>query len=625
VRSRARGTLPAVGDVLPLKPQAGAEVESERGQPPGITARVTRDERFRTNDQFGDLGAPALGVVLQNADKGDVAQLAMLVEYAISSDTTLQSLYTSRLARVAQAEYEIVPSPYGDKALAQAAADFVREQMARIENWDEAFKLILHAIALGYSASEMEWQYDPSMRNIAGERVGGYFVRRIKFRHPRRFRYGMQWDLRLYDRGMRRGADGYGELLDPRLWIVHEHQEVAGYQGVGGVMRSCLWTWMFGRWVEKFYIQHVEKYGGPITYAKVPKDTPLAARQNILEGLQNLSADHVAVIEEGGDIVVEAAATAAESGIHDEYLKRRDDGLAKAWLGAGDAVDPGANGARGAVETRMGALTDPRMVEDGKRATSTIRGSLIKQLLSFNGHLFVVNGVAVELDEVPLPLMRMKTANDEVEVDAGAVAGDAAATVRGADQGTRDAATPGAPLDVAATITSAVLGPSATPDAGQPPTSAGPAANAAETGANVQQQALNGAQVTSLLELLQAVAAGTLPRESAVELIVAAFPVDRAQAERILGTIGQGFVPTEPEPKPSPFAPPDNAPPPKQEPPAQLSETVPRVRKRPKAPAAGEPRQQVLSAALVSGTPSRTTSPSRAIQAALGARTKSVT
>lgn len=58
-----------------------------------------------------------------------------------------------------------------------------------------------------------------------------------------------------------------------------------------------------------------------------------------------------------------------------------------------------------------------------------------------------------------------------------------------------------------------------------------------------QDSALNGAQVDSLLTVIGQVGAGQLPRESAVEIIITAFNVDRATAERLLGTVGKGFVP----------------------------------------------------------------------------------
>lgn len=54
-------------------------------------------------------------------------------------------------------------------------------------------------------------------------------------------------------------------------------------------------------------------------------------------------------------------------------------------------------------------------------------------------------------------------------------------------------------------------------------------------GQTVQQVSMNGAQITSLVNIVQAVASGTLPRDSAIQMITAAFPFDEAKAELILG------------------------------------------------------------------------------------------
>jgi phage-related protein (TIGR01555 family) len=81
-----------------------------------------------------------------------------------------------------------------------------------------------------------------------------------------------------------------------------------------------------------------------------------------------------------------------------------------------------------------------------------------------------------------------------------------------------------------------------------PPTPAGGAEKAADT-------ALNGAQVSSLLEVVASVARGALPRETGVEIITAAFPVSREQAEKIMGTVGRGFVSSEVAPSAQPAAP----------------------------------------------------------------------
>lgn len=46
--------------------------------------------------------------------------------------------------------------------------------------------------------------------------------------------------------------------------------------------------------------------------------------------------------------------------------------------------------------------------------------------------------------------------------------------------------------------------------------------------------ALNGAQVASLLDVVKESTSGQIPRETALELIISAFPISKEQAERIV-------------------------------------------------------------------------------------------
>jgi phage-related protein (TIGR01555 family) len=65
------------------------------------------------------------------------------------------------------------------------------------------------------------------------------------------------------------------------------------------------------------------------------------------------------------------------------------------------------------------------------------------------------------------------------------------------------------------------------------------------TGLTPQQQALNGGQITSLLEILNFVAQGQIPRASGVALIMSAFNMSREQSEALMDQIGQGFMPSD--------------------------------------------------------------------------------
>lgn len=60
---------------------------------------------------------------------------------------------------------------------------------------------------------------------------------------------------------------------------------------------------------------------------------------------------------------------------------------------------------------------------------------------------------------------------------------------------------------------------------------------------NIQKTALNGAQVTAMVDVVSKVALGLIPREAGIQIIYQAFNIDAAEAGRIMGNAGLGFKP----------------------------------------------------------------------------------
>jgi hypothetical protein len=67
---------------------------------------------------------------------------------------------------------------------------------------------------------------------------------------------------------------------------------------------------------------------------------------------------------------------------------------------------------------------------------------------------------------------------------------------------------------------------------------------------NVQVTSLNGAQIASMVDIVTQIAQGALPRESGLNILLAAFPLDRATAESIIGPAGTpDFIPAQASPQ----------------------------------------------------------------------------
>ena len=523
--------------------------------------------------------AEQLTTILLDLQRGNVQQWADLVQFALATDDLFISLYSSRITRVAQADYQIVPNKFGDATLAQLGAEFIDQQLGRVENWDKFVRNAFHAIALGYSANEMEWDRDGASRTT--------YVRNIHYIHPNRFRYDDQWQLRLYDHGTRclQAQSQYGEALWPPGWIVHTHHELAGYPCDAGLMRMSIWRWLFRRWADTFWIQNLEKYGAPFIYAEVMPNTPDAVRQMIKENIVDLNIERAAVFESGGKItVVPPAMGTGQASQHELYMDFAARSLTTTWLGASDVTQPGENGSQAAVGGRISATTDPRMITDGTNFSNTLQGSLFKYLLLFNRHRF---GGQMP----PIPTMQLKTASDEAQVDlqdlatqnandsmpynvqgtpaspsldgtlaqlpSGSASALPASVQMDRAECRHDVRQPGEDgIDVCAHCGTAMVALAAYPaDVVQPAAAPAPqlptpmAAEpvpleppVAEPPKRKADTALAGQQVQALKEIIYDVMDGNLPRDSGKAMICELFGFTEDQAERMLGQVGRGFV-----------------------------------------------------------------------------------
>jgi phage gp29-like protein len=469
-------------------------------------AAIHTTERFATGYSYGELNPLTLSGILQECETGWLKQWSELCEYALETDEQLGDAVGTRITRAAQAPWSIVAgNAHNARAQEQAepAMRFVRDVLDGIPTFDTDLASILQAIGNGVSAHQFQWNYLRGMMVITG----------LDWAHPRRFKWDADYKLRLYDYG-RRGGGGEGEELIKDLWLVHVSKERPSYPTRAGVIRSTIWAWLFKRWVNRYWIHATEKFGQPGVHAVTPANSSPAVRRKTLEALENLSYDSVAVFEEGVEIVYQGGpGTAANGDMFEKYLRYADENMSKAILGATDITDPGTHGSQSAVETRVEAVLDPRTVTDAMNLANTLREQMFKPLILHNLHLF--NGV------IP-PIPRMVHGGDaaqeaepvpEVSVDPA---------------GEREKQKDGRAAEMA-------------PDGQQAPR---PAAQTPEDIEAVDPEAaLNGAQVTALLDIVGQVGAGTIPRPTAVEIMVAAFPIDRETADRILGDVGQGFTP----------------------------------------------------------------------------------
>jgi len=438
--------------------------------------------------------------ILNSAELGHLEDWADLCDRMVEIDSTVRASLETRYAAIAGARCIIEPGrPTGDPrrdVWAADAANVWAKVIADIETWPTHVMELLHGIGVGIGCLSLEWQWN-----------GYAIVPRPQWVHARRFRWWRpDWTLRLRDDGERVYSPGLE--LDPDCWCIHAPKTIAGYPTRVGVLRAAAWPFVFKRWAVQFWNAGAERFAWPLLVAKVPRgaaaDTRAAARQ----GLETLSSDHSAVVEDPAAFEI-LETTIKDNGTWKQLVDAMNAEIAKGILGMTDMNEPGRIGAYAAVEVRRGTTVDARIAMDELQLAATVKQQLARAFFRFNAHLF--GGVVP-----PIPETRWVIAAKRAQIPPDFF-GDTTLNERRAS------------ID---------LDPR--PDGEAPPSSVkqerdGLSVAGGASASAVQDTALNGAQVASLQGMLASVKDGSLAPDAAKIAIAAAFPTfDAAQVSQMV-------------------------------------------------------------------------------------------
>lgn len=551
---------PVGAEVVPLAlartivAAAGSSPETGQRTP---AATITRWSRQGNTDlTIGDVAA-----ILRAGEQGQSVRLVDLWLRMVKTDAHLASVLLSRIAPVAAARWELSPGegPEDTADAARKLRDACEEALRGLGNLEPLFTRLLGGIGPGYAVAEIIW----ARKRVLG--IPGWGLGRIRPVHARRFQFSDEFELGLYDESQAvsklqaegfeveviNGRGGVMARLPAGKYIVHQPPSIDDYPTATGLVHPIARWWWGKQKVVTYWLGGAEVGANPRLIGSTGVKTVPEAAEDLKVGLENLAQDGVILLRDGSKVEIVAGLGESSGRVWSELAKFFDAAMSKAVLGSTLNVEIGeAGGNRAAAESQGETTIDPRKDMDGAQLWATIQDQLFRFVRKYNPHIF--------LPETPLPVGAFVFAEPPVEVDQalidsgwlkvdqllvsrglpmlGGKAGEAFLPRPADDFGSR----PAAPLPTA---------PGEEPEA--------PEGLDVAEGEDVQGAALNGAQVTALLDIVGQVVRGELPRQTAIEVIVSAFPIDRAQADRLLGEVGAGFVPTVVEPaEPAQGAPP---------------------------------------------------------------------
>jgi len=532
------------------------EIVDQFGKPmsPVATARGSVPDgasvRWETSDRDGrqvsrGLDPELVDSILRQADVGITDRQCMLAAEIEEKNWDIAQACQTRRSAVAGLEWRVEPG--GDAPADKEAAERLGEQLlgqshflpvgARFGTEPQhgsagmgqefstfaelvAFEM-MGALLPGFSVTEIIWANGGA--EIAG--FNAIEARHFTFRDSRR--------PLLVTR-----SQPLGVPLAPNKFIYHRHASRSGDASRGGLIRPLCWLDVFMRLGGmKDLLRFTERYGMPFLVAKVNAQAWESDRNKLRALIQNFGSD-------GGAILTDAVTTEliqasnATGDVYYKLLAYAGDAITKVILGqtASSGDSAGLSGGDAQSKVRGDLLKS-----DAGMIGATLRSQVAAPWTQFNyGSAAKVPKIRAvvekpeDLVQTSTVLVNLNNAGFDADEQEMSEKFGMKLTRKPLQAGGANFTPPAPPEGASGTVGDSAVAPDAGAMAGGQPAAA-----------SVQDTAFNGAQVTAAAQVVKDVAAGLLPRETGVMMLVQFFRMSTEDAEKMMGTTGAGFKPAD--------------------------------------------------------------------------------
>ena len=393
---------------------------------PQVGRIVSKPSVYRWNpyEGFTDLPFERVVSILKSAEGGDTERWADLTRRMLSSDDHLCSAYETRLNAVAGAKWKLTPGESKPELaeLAKRAADDCERVLKALPSFRRSMRDLLDGIGVGWSIAEIIWE----------SRGDEWVPADLIWIHPRRFRFDEYFTPYLWDDGLAgidasergqpmsttRGAAGM--QLTANKYVIHIPRVLPNYPTSSGLLLACVRPWWTKLWAQKFQLSGAELAGNPRYMATAPQASPANVFEELLDNLNQLSADGIAAFREGTQVQVQAPLAQGAGGVWDSIRQHCDAAFSKAILGSTLNVEIGAGGGnRAAAESQADMTILPRVMADSVSLWETLARDLMRPYLVFNRHRY--GGIIPPIPHGEMIMHEPRAEIDELIVRKGGV------------------------------------------------------------------------------------------------------------------------------------------------------------------------------------------------------------
>lgn len=310
-----------------------------------------------------------LRAILWQADQGYMRYLMELYEEMEEKDAHLAAILQTRKLAVLGLPLEIQAA--SEAAHDQEIAQFIEEQLQSLPDFNEDLLDLLDAIAKGYAASEIHWDYQGNRTVVAD----------LEWIHPKCISFVNSKTPMII-------TENNGNGISPPLWkiIFHQYRGRSGDTCRGGVLRPCALPYLLKAFNWKFWAIFNEIYGMPMRVGKYNQAASNEDRKALKDALKSIGTDAYAVISESTQLEFKESGMSVGGRLlpYDVLIQKCNNEMSKTVLGQTLTTDTsGATGtyAAGAVHEQVRQdLVDA----DSLSLAAVLREQLIRPLVGFN-------------------------------------------------------------------------------------------------------------------------------------------------------------------------------------------------------------------------------------------------
>ncbi|MBD3286972.1 DUF935 family protein [candidate division WOR-3 bacterium] len=281
-------------------------------------------------------------------------------------DPHIQSAFRSRRAGVAGRAWEVVTAE--NSTHARKVADFTKETLSLIPNFEHTLAHLLKAIPYGHSVAEIMWRIDKD----------GIRVDAARTRRPERFLLEADGRLKLVEQDT-----GQARELPVRKFICHRHEPQDDVPYSTPLLLSIYWPWYFKKHAQSFWMVLAEKFGIPSVIGRYPSHFTDADVRSLVAALTNLQQDSVAAVPQDTEVELENVQMSEKGSFFRELLDFMNAEISKTVLGGTLTQEVGKVGSYAAARTHQ-EVRQEIVASDARLLQTTINSTLVRWITDFN-------------------------------------------------------------------------------------------------------------------------------------------------------------------------------------------------------------------------------------------------